>query len=354
MNNLIIVPLLFFYTLKIGSTNAQVANDNIENRLELSLNKPHSSKTSDCTVQWDCVDESLTGKEVEYHNDQWFFFNTNSFDKYFINISQQRCRDQRGVQLVVIDGQPCQPETYEIVSCVSLATQDDIFVELKNLKPDYSYLVNIDGYLHDYCSFDLTLSDKPNGLPLNVDPISKASFTSDPEAVTIHWQIPEENDNAFNKYQIFRKNQLEKTHQLIDELEHERDTYGHFKRNYAYTDTLNRSGIYHYKIVAISPEQDILLVGELNAHYKRSNSQRHNIKLILTSKEKTRFEVLIYDKKSEKLLMSEFVELNDNLKANNYFKVVYYNMSAFIEFGFHNFKVVTINKKTKDKKEEFF
>jgi hypothetical protein len=354
MKNSLFVLLLFFVTLKIESCYAQVSNDNIENRIELFLNKTHSSKTANCTVQWECVDETLTGKEVEYHNDQWFDFNTESSNKYFINVSNQRCRDRRGVQLVVIDGQPCQPETYEIVSCVSLATQDDIFVELKNLKLNHSYLVNIDGYLHDYCSFDLTLSDKANGLPLDVDPISKASFTSDPEAVTIHWQIPEENDNAFNKYQIFRKGQLEKTHQLIDELEHEQDTYGHFKRDYFYTDTLNRSGIYHYKIVAISPEQDILLVGELNAHYEKSNSQRHNIKLILTSKEKTRFEVLIYDKKSEKLLMSEFVELNDNLKANNYFKVVYYNMREFKEFGFHNFKVVTINHNTKVKKEEFF
>lgn len=354
MNNLIIVPLLFFYAITIGSTYAQVTNDNIEHRIELSLNKTHSSKTTDCTVQWECVDESLTGKEVEYHNDQWFEFNTESTNTHFINISNQRCRDQKGVQLVVIDGQPCQPASYEVVSCVSLSTQDDIFVELKNLKPDYTYLVNIDGYLHDFCSFDLALSDKPNGLPLDADPLSEVSFTSDLEAITIHWQIPEENDNAFNKYQIFRKNQLEKNHQLIDELEHERNTYGHFKRDYSYIDTLNRSGIYHYKIIAISPEQDILLIGELNAQYQMSNSQRNKIKLILTSKEKTRFEVFIYDKKSEKLLISEIVELNDNLKANNYFKVVYYNMNEFKEFGFHNYKVVTINQNTMTKKEEFF
>ena len=77
-------------------------------------------------------------------------------------------------------------------------------------------------------------------------------------------------------------------------------------------------------------------------------------KLILTSKEKSRFEVLIYDIKSEKLLMSDFVELNDNLKANNYFKVVYYDMKDFNKYGFNNFKVVTINQKTNTKKEEFF
>lgn len=348
----LIAATLLLITINAQLYSAQVVNDQIENRLELPLNKPLHSKTAHCTVEWGCVDESLTGKEVEYHNDQWFYFNTQLPKKHFINISSQRCRDQRGVQLVVIDGQPCQPETYEIVSCVSLATQDDIFVELKDLKKDHSYLVNIDGYLNDFCSFDIEVSDKPKGLPIDLDPIAQASFTTSAEAITINWQIPEGNDNAFNKYQIFRKEQKEKTHRLIDELEHERDTYGHFKRNYSYLDTLNRSEVYHYKIVAISPEQDRLLIGDIIAHYKQRD--KNQLKLILTSTEKTSFEILIYDQKSERLLMSEFVELNDNLKANNYFKVVYYDMTDFKEYGFHSFKVVTINQKTEAKKEELF
>ncbi|MEQ6118893.1 hypothetical protein [Reichenbachiella sp. MALMAid0571] len=119
----------------------QVTNDNIENRIELLPNNTLTSKAEGCTVQWQCVDESLTGKEIEYHNDQWFYFNTGSLDNYFLNISNQRCRDLRGVQLVVIDGEPCKPETYNIVSCVSLATQDDIFIELQYLKTEYSYLI---------------------------------------------------------------------------------------------------------------------------------------------------------------------------------------------------------------------
>ena len=40
----------------------------------------------------------------------------------------QNCRDVRGVPLVVLTGQPCQPATYRVLSCASLGTQDDVFV----------------------------------------------------------------------------------------------------------------------------------------------------------------------------------------------------------------------------------
>jgi hypothetical protein len=344
---------LFTLIISVQLCSAQVVNDQIENRLKLSLNRTLQSETANCTVEWLCLDESLTGKEVEYHNDQWFYFNTNFHDKYFINISNQRCRDQIGVQLVVINGQHCHPETYKIVSCISLATQDDIFVELKDLKIDHSYLVNIDGYLNDFCSFDITVSDKPAELPVNVDPITEAIFTSDAEAITIQWQIPEGDDIGIHSYQIFRKGTGENKHHLIDELEHERDVYGHFKTDYTYVDTLSISGLYHYIIVSASLDGNKTLVRQLSANYSRVN-RTNNIKLILTSNVKTSFKISVYDEESGKFLLSDLVDLNDNLKALNYFKVVYYDMQEYREFGFHRFRVVTVDQKTKKKEELFY
>ncbi|MFY0651047.1 MAG: hypothetical protein JXQ96_03400 [Cyclobacteriaceae bacterium] len=334
---------------------AQVINDNIENRLELSLNETHHSETTDCTVQWECVDESLTGKEVEYHNDQWFYFNTSSLDNYFINISDQKCRDQRGVQLIVIDGQPCQPETYEIISCVSLATHDDIFVELNNLKKEHSYLVNIDGYLNDFCSFDITVSDRPTGLPLNEDPISDATFRADAEVITIHWKIPEEDDRGIHLYQIFRKGKEEKKHKLIGAVAHERDVYGHFKTKYSYKDSVINPRTYDYKIVALTQDANKTLIAELNAYVRNTYpSAENNIELLLTSSKKTKFKVLIYDAKNDKLLLSDIVELKDDLKTINYFKTVKYNISEFKEIGISSFKVLIINQRTKARKEQLF
>ncbi|RYY21571.1 MAG: hypothetical protein EOO36_00355, partial [Cytophagaceae bacterium] len=134
---------------------AQVANDNIENRRLLRAEEVVTSTTTNCTVQRSCVDERLTGKCIEYHNDQWFEFRPPTAGTYFVNISGQRCRDVRGVQLVVLTGTPCQPSTYHVLSCTSLGTQDDLFVTLPNLQAGHPYLLDIDGYLKDGCRFNL-------------------------------------------------------------------------------------------------------------------------------------------------------------------------------------------------------
>src|SRR5690606_14938890 len=90
------------------STKAQVPNDDIEHRRLLKAEEIVFSNTIGCTVQRNCVDESLTGKCVEYHNDQWFEFSPETPGVYFVNISGQSCRDTRGVQLVILTGEPCQ------------------------------------------------------------------------------------------------------------------------------------------------------------------------------------------------------------------------------------------------------
>src|ERR1041385_4269537 len=83
---------------------AQVANNNIEERLRLDLNKPLRSSTAGANVQWKCINKSLTNKCLVYHNDQWFSFTVDKPGDYFINISAQSCRDSKGVQMILIEG----------------------------------------------------------------------------------------------------------------------------------------------------------------------------------------------------------------------------------------------------------
>jgi len=60
--------------LLVARVAAQVPNDNLENRRLLAPEEVITSSTVGCTVQRACVDERLTGKCIEYHNDQWFEF----------------------------------------------------------------------------------------------------------------------------------------------------------------------------------------------------------------------------------------------------------------------------------------
>ena len=121
----------------------QVANDNMENRRVVRAEETVASSTTSCTVQRSCVEERLTGKCIEYHNDQWFEFTLTILGRYFVNIDGQKYRDVRGVQLVVSTGQPCQPATYRVLSCTSLGTQNDVFVILDSLRIGCPYLLDV-------------------------------------------------------------------------------------------------------------------------------------------------------------------------------------------------------------------
>ena len=232
---------------------AQVANDNIENRRRLRLEDVATSSTTGCTVQRGCVDERLTGQCIKYHNDQWFEFTPAAAGRYYVNIGGQRCRDVRGVQLVVLSGQPCQPATYKILSCTSLGTQDDVFVTLDSLRAGQPYLLDVDGYLHDYCQFSLQISRQPAGQPVSYAPPSpqRVLATASP-VVELSWTLPDSLTSAPG-FRVLRREvgQYRSTERRrLPVLR--RDTYGRPETAYTFTDTLPGPGTYAYPVVTMS------------------------------------------------------------------------------------------------------
>ncbi|WP_141106534.1 hypothetical protein [Hymenobacter gelipurpurascens] len=240
---------LFFWLLTASGLHAQVANDDIERRRVVHTGETITSSTAGCTVQRQCVDERLTGKCIEYHNDQWFEVTPTVTGRYFVNISGQQCRDTRGVQLVVLTGEPCQPKTYQVLSCTSLGSQDDVFVALEELRAGQRYMLNVDGYLHDYCSFQLTLSDQPHGIPA----MPALSAGSAPAAVSplvaLRWTLPDSAATT-SRFRVIRREAAEfKSHERTS-LPVTRSTYGAPVVAYSYTDTLPKPGRYLYQVVA--------------------------------------------------------------------------------------------------------
>ena len=228
---------------------AQVANDNIENRRLLQAEETITSSTVGCTVQRGCVDERLTGKCIEYHNDQWFEFRPATAGTYYVNIGGQRCRDVRGVQLVVLTGTPCQPATYRILSCTSLGTQDDLFVPLPNLQAGQPYLLDVDGYLKDYCTFTLQVSGRARGLPVVPVPAVPQGLPAMSRVVTVSWQVPD--SLATVRYcRVLRRELHEFRAREIRREPLATNTFGQRRTAYTLTDTLPAPGQYLYQVVA--------------------------------------------------------------------------------------------------------
>ncbi|MGI4874979.1 MAG: hypothetical protein ACRYFX_27810 [Janthinobacterium lividum] len=240
--------MTFCFALSVA--HAQVANDNLENRHVLRVEEVATSTTVGCTVQRSCVDERLTGKCIEYHNDQWFEFTPTQAGTYYVNIGGQKCRDVRGVQLVVLTGTPCQTATYHILSCTSFGTQDDLFVVLPNLQAGQPYLLDVDGYLKDYCSFTLQVSGQARGLPVVLPaPNPPATLPSPSRIVQLSWQVPDSLARA-TTCRVLRRELHAFRSREIWRGPIERDTYGHLQAAYTFTDTLAAPGQYLYQVVA--------------------------------------------------------------------------------------------------------
>ncbi|UOR04260.1 hypothetical protein MUN82_15065 [Hymenobacter aerilatus] len=234
------------------STKAQVPNDDIEQRRVLRLNEQITSTTTGCTVQWACVDKQLTGKCIEYHNDQWFEFTPLVSGRYYVNIGGQQCRDTRGVQLVVLTGKPCQPATYRVLSCTSLGSQDDVFVTLDSLQAGQPYLLEVDGYLKDFCQFALAVSERPQGRPAADEPPLSSVAPTDAKVVQLHWTLPD-SLGSVNRFRVVRREAAQFRSQPLATLEVGRTTYGTSDQSYSYTDTLTAPGRYLYQVVAEAP-----------------------------------------------------------------------------------------------------
>jgi len=347
--------IAIFMTLLICHfSNAQVINDHIDKRIELKVNAPaYQSNTNDCTVDWACVDESLTGKCIEYHNDQWFWFKTNQAGNYYININGQQCRDTRGIQLVVIDGVPCQPKTYKILSCTSLATQDDIFVELEALPANHSYLLNIDGYLKDYCAFQIQVSTQPYGMP--VQPVKEKVIMANKIAddiVRLEWAITDDLSDQINAFQVFRRRDTENKFSEIKVIPHERNAFGKGKLTYSLTDTVPDNGNYYYKIIASIPDRANILLSETLVHYSSLRKIKIDptdyITLQLNSKLGTPISIYIYDGVSKKLLR----KTDFNFEAKDR-KIKYY-IGYLKSSGIKSVEVKITDHKTKASQTKFY
>jgi hypothetical protein len=173
---------------------------------------------------------------------------------YYLNIGNQLCRDENhGLQVLLIEGSPCLTSTYKIKKCIAKIYQDDLFIELDSLKQGIDYLLNIDGFLGDYCEFQIQLATQPQGFPQEMHAIDTESVvgTQREQHVHLKWTVEESLAAAINGIEIWRKEKSDKKYQQIKTMQLNKNTYGSIVNNYEYTDTIRKSGEYSYRIIGV-------------------------------------------------------------------------------------------------------
>lgn len=300
--------LVLFATSALG----QVINDSISHRLSLAIGEPYTSNTAHCTVESSCVDESLTGKCIKYHNDQWFTFNANHYSKLFINVANQHCQDLLGVQLVVIDGQACQPDSYQILSCVSLGSNDDYYVEIATT-PHKEYLLNIDGYLHDFCQFSISIDTVAKGLPPAPNLSIAVEATSRDSIVEMRWSIPDSLKYELASFIIYHRVKHQFSFDSIASLTVERNAFGEVKQEYFFTDTLQEHRLHFYRLVGVAYTAQQYLIDEFSFTKPR---ERNTSTIALDFPENTPITITIWNHDTTQVLEQHRLVFSKNSHAS--------------------------------------
>jgi hypothetical protein len=246
------ICLLLILLIISTKTISQVSNDDIRQLTFLVLNdSPLVSRTNQSTVQWECVNKISVAKCLVYHNDQWFAYKPIHQGTYFLNISDQSCKNKQGIQMVIIEGDPCQTNSYKILTCIPTIEQDDLFITLDSLKQNTQYLFNIDGFLEDFCVFKIQISETPKGIPFTrsiLDSIP-VQINQSNNIVKIIWEVSESSLPAIDHFEIWRKEFHDIKYTLLKKMPLIKNTYGLAKSNYVIFDTLQKEGQYKYQII---------------------------------------------------------------------------------------------------------
>ena len=303
--------LLFSGILFLQISFGQVSNNEISNRIKLSLNNDwFSSSTRNASVEWDCINKILTSTCLVYHNDQWFTIVPPETGTYYVNIAKQKCSNQQGVQIVVLEGDPCKVDSYQLKMCISYTDQSDMYVQIDSLIGGKEYLLNIDGYLGDQCEFEIQFSTKKQGIPIQAKNVKYAElrFTPIDSVVSVQWFIPDSLVFMITKVSLYRKHEKEKSSEKVYSEALQRNAYGTTETTYVVSDTLRKKGQYTYSIYGHTVHDDVILMAKENFNFKprgRAGSRiTHKASIDFVAQHSGHVNVNVFDNVQERHLFS--------------------------------------------------
>lgn len=316
------------------------------------------SSTAGSSVEWECINKSLTNKCLVYHNDQWFDFTVPVSGRYFLNISAQQCREERGVQAIVIEGNPCEVKKYRIIRCINRIRQEDVFIQLDSLKTGISYLVNIDGFLGDFCDFRIQLATQPEGLPL-IPPAAEMVLPVVAQQTwkySMDWSVDKDRIDEFEKFRVFRREPSEVRNFLLREQMIRRNTFGTPELVYSVFDSLEQEGIYTYEVYGIRRETFIpisLAVQEVAFTKPKEPlppaELQRVVRIALPFTEKTPIIVMVYDRTTNKK-----VQASKQIFDPNKTIIIELDLSAVLNSGVNQFLILVSDGKAKEVTEFYY
>lgn len=293
---------IFFLLLPPLSLFSQSPNDNISNRIELALGTlPIISNSAENTVEWQCVAPSLVEKCMTYHNDQWFSFTPESTGDFYFSIVDQQCRDLRGMQLHIIEGTACQPESYQVLDCISPLTQDDFYIVV-SLEKGKEYLINVDGLLADVCKFGIMVTSTPPYFSWKVIPENwMLNHVIEDAEVTLNWELTDSLIRETGVFEIYQFPPKGKRFEKKTDIPLMTNAYGVNERAYSWSEKLIDYGSYIYRVFWKNEQGERYLIAEKQLVFKKENRSPF-IDIPLSHVKKETIEIFIFSPDGQVLI----------------------------------------------------
>lgn len=343
--------------LSILYAPAQVNNDNVANRIQLIPDAPplHTT-TASSTVEWGCLNIALTGKCLVYHNDQWYSFKVSEPQAYFLNISRLVCRNSNGIQIILIEGNPCESKNYRVLQCIRQIKNDEVYVPLGMVTANMTYLIEIDGFDGDLCDFDIQISRRPFGMPLKFEELSKTGAgtsvgTQKDSVVDVSWKMQPGWLEQIDQFRVYRM-VGEDLFRLERALVASKNAYGKPSDFYQLQDTVSTPGDYHYRVIGYPQSGLPILVTEVRITYEKKKKPPPVIQYIEIDPhftQKAEYAVRIYENQQ----LSVIHAVNGIYDPGDPLPIII-DMKEFIALGHRNYMVVLINKTTRESTEFYY
>jgi hypothetical protein len=346
---------IFVFISTFNFAFSQVANNKISQRFTLELDtNPIASTTTNSSVEWQCINKALTNKCLVYHNDQWFSFQVENAGDYYLNLSGQQCKKLKGIQVIVIEGNPCEIKSYNILQCIPKVSQEDTFVELKSIKANTLYLLNIDGFLGDFCEFEIQLATHPNGLPLllNRSDTSATSLSISDRKILLTWKLTPDLLQSIETFRVGRKKNkgVKSKWTTVDAKS---NAYGQLLREYSLTDTLTEQGDYTFTVLGLTKETGYpIFINEKKISYwekgKASSSQGY-IYFTPAIKKAASLQIVVLDEYTDAVV--HYLTINYDPKKN---KSVAFPVSLLMDADVKSCIIQIKNQKTLEIQKLFY
>lgn len=332
---------------------SQVINNAISERIFVGVNQPPlSSTTARSTVESDCINKKLTAACLIYHNGQWFSFAVPMDGTYYLNVGDQLCKRKLGIQVLLIEGDPCAVDSYKVMRCIPKLTGEDTYVVLDSLKSDVSYLLNIDGFLGDYCEFSIQVADHAAGMPQQERHYedSRADIELSDSIIAITSQLSTEDVRKISSIRIYRR-YLDGAFFLLDSIMPGRNNaLGEFITDYSFYDTLHWIGAYTYKVYGVRHDsRELLMLGQRQILYfgEGNRGEVYSVELPRALDRGKPITVRLINPPSGKVLET-YTRYMQSKRAK-----VQVNFAKYLEAGYRDF-VLELSNEASDKTELLF